>query len=141
MYVFQSGGTTYVPLRALSEAYGLDVGYDANQNMATVSGTVKIGGDFASAWVVKEKPVTGYGNERVYTASYNGALGTQDFKNWWKSFEPQYRESCAEQIAGDAYAGGMLTMYFDYHGTMLGTVMVQGDYNRAIFRIADSWIK
>lgn len=35
--VFAYQGTTYAPLRALAEAYGLEVGYDAAANMATVS--------------------------------------------------------------------------------------------------------
>ena len=35
--VFAYNGTTYAPLRALAEAYGLTVGYDAEQNMATVT--------------------------------------------------------------------------------------------------------
>lgn len=34
--VFAYNGTTYAPLRALAEAYGLEVGYDAEKNMATV---------------------------------------------------------------------------------------------------------
>lgn len=34
--VFAYNGTTYAPLRALAEAYGLEVGYDAKTNMATV---------------------------------------------------------------------------------------------------------
>lgn len=34
--VFAYNGTTYAPLRALAEAYGLEVGYDASANMATV---------------------------------------------------------------------------------------------------------
>lgn len=34
--VFAYNGTTYAPLRALAEAYGLEVGYDANTNMAFV---------------------------------------------------------------------------------------------------------
>lgn len=34
---FIYNGTTYAPLRALAEAYGLEVGYDASRNMATVS--------------------------------------------------------------------------------------------------------
>lgn len=34
--VFAYNGTTYAPLRALAEAYGLEVGYDATTNMATV---------------------------------------------------------------------------------------------------------
>lgn len=33
---FVYNGTTYAPLRALAEAYGLEVGYDAAANMATV---------------------------------------------------------------------------------------------------------
>ena len=35
--VFAYNGTTYAPLRALAEAYGLEVGYDAAENMATVN--------------------------------------------------------------------------------------------------------
>lgn len=34
--VFAYNGTTYAPLRALAEAYGLTVGYDQEANMATV---------------------------------------------------------------------------------------------------------
>ena len=34
---FVYNGTTYAPLRALAEAFGLDVGYDAEKNMATVN--------------------------------------------------------------------------------------------------------
>lgn len=42
--VFAYQGTTYAPLRALAEAYGLEVGYDAEKNMATVGErTVQIG--------------------------------------------------------------------------------------------------
>lgn len=37
--VFAYNGTTYAPLRALAEAYGLTVGYDSAKQLATVSGT------------------------------------------------------------------------------------------------------
>ncbi len=84
VYIFQSQGTTYVPLRALSEAYGLEVGYDARRNMASVSGSVQAQAgnenDFLSVWTVKEKPVTGYGTERIFTATYSGPLGMQDLR-------------------------------------------------------------
>ena len=148
VYVFQSNGTTYVPLRALSEAYGLEVGYDAGQNMATVSGSVRVAAktesDFLSVWTVKKKPVTGYGDERIFTASYSGPLGMTDFKAWWKSFDLADIESWAEQVAAEALSnspGGTMTMYFDYQGYMLGTVLVQGDYLRGNFRLAGAWIK
>ena len=36
---FTYNGTTYAPLRALAEAYGLEVGYDDAKKMATVSGS------------------------------------------------------------------------------------------------------
>lgn len=35
--VFAYNGTTYAPLRALAEAYGLVVGYDSEKNLATVT--------------------------------------------------------------------------------------------------------
>ncbi|MBQ6934119.1 MAG: hypothetical protein IJN37_07000 [Clostridia bacterium] len=37
--VFAYNGTTYAPLRALAEAYGLEVGYNSEKNLATVGGT------------------------------------------------------------------------------------------------------
>ncbi len=39
--VFEYNGTTYAPLRALAEAYGLEVGYDQDSRMATVGEPVK----------------------------------------------------------------------------------------------------
>lgn len=40
--VFVYNGTTYAPLRALAEAYGLEVGYNAEANMATVGETLPV---------------------------------------------------------------------------------------------------
>ena len=42
--VFVYNGTTYAPLRALAEAYGLTVGYNSSKKLATVDGTPS--GDF-----------------------------------------------------------------------------------------------
>lgn len=39
---FTYNGTTYAPLRALAEAYGLEVGYDSEKKMATVGTVEKI---------------------------------------------------------------------------------------------------
>jgi len=50
--VFAYNGTTYAPLRALAEAYGLTVGYNAEKNLATVDGTPS--GDFAGTKGTKQ---------------------------------------------------------------------------------------
>ena len=42
--VFTYNGTTYAPLRALAEAYDLEVGYDAKSNTATVTNPAKVSG-------------------------------------------------------------------------------------------------
>ena len=62
MEVFTYNGTTYAPLRALAEAYGLEVGYDSQRNIAMVNSPNKGNASpttdsFAAAWTVKEKPV------------------------------------------------------------------------------------
>ncbi len=145
--VFTCDGTTYAPLRALAEAYGLEVGYDAENRIATVNGSAQAAAsalDFSAAWTVTEKPVTNYGNEKIFTASYNGSLGTQDFKAWWKSFDRSLAESSAEQLAEAVltdHPGYRITMYFDYNGSMLGTVTAESGYLGANFRAADIWIK
>ena len=80
--VFAYNGTTYAPVRALAEEYGLEVGYDSAKGLVTV-GTAPAG-DFASQWTVTEKPVT-RSSERVFTAVYSGPLDMDGFKAWWKS--------------------------------------------------------
>ena len=76
--VFTYNGTTYAPLRVLAEAYDLEVGYDSQQNIATVNSpkenNIAIPSDFVSVWEVKEKPVTNYGNEKIFTATYAETL-------------------------------------------------------------------
>ena len=51
---FIYNGTTYAPLRALAEAYGLEVGYDAARNMATVNEPGKVYDNYDTP-VVTEK--------------------------------------------------------------------------------------
>ena len=149
--VFTYDGTTYAPLRALAEAYGLEVGYDGKNHIATVNGSAQAPvstpastADFSSAWTIQEKPVTNYGNEKIFTASYNGSLGMQDFKTWWKALDRGCIESCAEQLAVDVlslHPGYRITMYFDYNGSMLGTVTAESGYVRANFNASDAWIR
>lgn len=98
---FIYNGTTYAPLRALAEAYGLEVGYDAAANMATVDepgkqtaaapvqpGTITMGmqnalkkaesylswGAFSYSSLIKQLEFEGFTSEEcVYAADNCGA--------------------------------------------------------------------
>lgn len=56
--VFAYKGTTMAPLRALAEAYGLEVGYDANSNMATVKESESKSTNVATVPEPTEAPVS-----------------------------------------------------------------------------------
>lgn len=151
--VFVYNGTTYAPLRALAEAYGLEVGYDGSKNLATVSqpstpapraATVSTNSSFESAWEIKEKPVTHYGDEKVFTAKYNGSLGMSEFKSWWKSFSKAEIAEAAEKLAAEAKSLNpdyTVTMYFSYGSYNLGTAFAFDGYEQSTFDAASVWIK
>ena len=138
-------GTTYAPVRALAEAYGLTVGYDPVRNLVTVSAPAEslVPTDFASQWAVKQKPVTHYGDEKIYTATYCGNLGMSAFKAWWKSLDLAYIQAEAEQLAAEMQRmdGGRATVYFDFNGYALGTAYAFGDFEQSNFDLATIWIK
>lgn len=150
--VFLVDGTTYAPVRALAEAYGLEVGYDHARNLVTVNaGAAQVpaalppaaSASFASQWTVKQKPVTNYGDQLIYTASYSGDLGMGDFKTWWKSFGGGTIRAEAEAMAREvrSLVGGNVVMYFDYSGWSLGTVYAFGYLEQSDFAPAGVWIK
>ena len=150
--VFTYNGTTYAPLRALAEAYGLTVGYDSTAKAATVStpGTTTINvsasadGSFASQWKVEEKPVTDYGNEKIYTVTYSGSLGMRDFKAWWNSMSEAEIAASAEQMAAELQSlvpGYCVTAYFSYGNYSLGTAYAFGDHEQSNFNLAKVWVK
>ncbi len=148
--VFTVNGTTYAPLRALAEAYGLEVGYDAANNIATVNSPDRVPAapapevrDFAAYWTVEEKPVTNYGDEKIFTATFNGDLGMEEFKSWWKSLPAEEIARGAEQLAAEARAlapGYTVTMYFSYGSYMLGTAWGFEGFQQSNFRPASAWI-
>lgn len=153
--VFTYNGTTYAPLRALAEAYGLEVGYDAANNIATVNapGTAAAApqapaqataADFTAQWTVAEKPVTDYGNEKSFTANYSGSMSISQFKAWWKSMDEAHIQASAEQMALEAQSlvpGYTVTMYFTYGSYSLGTAYALEGYQLSNFNPAAVWIK
>lgn len=72
--VFAYNGTTYAPLRALAEAYGLEVGYDKERNMATVGKTeAKTMADAELTIIPDDTAKTGYSFDYSY----------EEFKGLW----------------------------------------------------------
>lgn len=145
--LFTYNGTTYAPLRALAEAYGLEVGYDEENNIATVSSSSAIGTDysgFESVWTVKEKSVTDYGNEKIYTAAYSGELSMSEFKEWWKSLGQDAISEYAERMVAEVQStvpDCVVTAYFSYGQYNLGTVHAESAYTGSNFDAAGVWIK
>lgn len=150
--VFTYNGTTYAPLRALAEAYGLQVGYDSTAKAATVttpgSAGVKApastGGFFASQWKVEEKPVSDYGSEKIYTVTYSGSLNMSEFKAWWNGMSEAEIAASAEQMAAEIQSlvpGFSVTAYFSYGNYSLGTAYAFGDHEQSNFNLAKVWVK
>lgn len=94
--VFAYQGTTYAPLRALAEAYGLEVGYDAEKNMATVGETKDVPQtvsdsdmtyeDFKAMWTMD----TTYGTKgRAVCYFYKGDKSLDEIKGDLKSLNNQ----------------------------------------------------
>ena len=151
--VFTYNGTTYAPLRALAEAYGLEVGYDGERNIATVSSrptqpqpSIADTGyaGFEKQWTVKEKPVTNYGDEKIFTATYSGDLSRSEFKAWWKSYDLSTIKEYAERMIAEVQSevpGYIVTAYFSYGQYNLGSVHAESDFTGGNFDAAGVWIK
>lgn len=151
--VFTYNGTTYALLRALAEAYGLEVGYDGERNIATVSkrptqtqapiaDTGYAG--FEKQWTVKEKPVTNYGDEKIFTVTYSGDLSRSEFKAWWKSYDLSAIKEYAERMIAEVQSevpGYTVTAYFSYGQYNLGSVHAESDFTGSNFDAAGVWIK
>ena len=150
--VFTYNGTTYAPLRALAEAYGLEVSYDSTAKAATVNMPSASGGkigtagnsSFASQWTIAEKPVSDYGSEKIYTITYSGSLGMSDFKSWWNGLSETEIAASAEQMAAEIQSlvpGFSVTAYFSYGNYSLGTAYAFGDHEQSNFNLAKVWVK
>lgn len=91
--VFAYNGTTYAPLRALAEAYGLEVGYDPERNMAMVGE------------VVETSEVAAVSEEETYQFDYS----YEEFKALWEDREPTGTAVvyCKDDNTTKAWLGGV----------------------------------
>lgn len=91
---FVYNGTTYAPLRALAEAYGLDVGYDAELKMASVS----MPGASAPTVQTPAEPVSKY-TEGQYKIGLDMPSGTYVFFPSKKEYSGYF--CCTADANGD----------------------------------------
>lgn len=143
--VFSHNGTTYAPVKALATAYGLNVGYNAQTHLVTVSGNVSgniSDTSFIDNWQITAKPNSG-GSEKVYTATYSGNLDMSAFKAWWKSQDTNWLESQATALAKSTAktCGGTVLMYFNFGNYPLGTALASSTSATANFDVANAWLK
>ena len=118
--VYVTDGVTYAPLRALAEAYGLEVGYDATTHTAIVDrpGTVirepdLTARDFSYQWRIEETATIG--SEKICTAVYAGPLDKRDFQIWWQSFGEdaiQVHTMMLAKWVKTVYPDNAVTLYF-----------------------------
>lgn len=84
--VFAYNGTTYAPVRALAEAYGLEVGYDAATNMATVV-------DPEAKPVTTPAPDTTVNGPDYSEWSTEDEAAYQEFKGLWKIGQKEWSDT------------------------------------------------
>ena len=147
--LFTVDGTTYCPLRALAEAYGLEVGYDAASGTATVStkGSTVVRApdltarDWSYQWRVEKAAESG--GETVYSAVYAGTLDETEFQTWWKSFSEDEIRYHAEHLAAEVQSmnpGDASVMQFCYGSYQLGSVYTADGTQRSGFEAAAIWM-
>lgn len=142
--VFAYSGTTYAPLRALAEAYGLEVGYNAGNNMATVEKKENAPvapntttstdystwsaedeaayQEFKGMWTINRTEITA-DNEILYNAKYLGDLGKTDFITYWDTITTNDKEKFGRRLAQEYQLKNptyIAALYFLYSNTDLG---------------------
>lgn len=94
--------------------------------------------------MVKEKPVTNYGNEKIFTVTYSGDLSRSEFKAWWKSYDlstiKEYAEQMMEEVQSEV-PDYIVAAYFSYGQYNLGSVHAESDFTGSNFDAAGVWIK
>ncbi len=118
--VFAYEGTTYAPLRALAEAYGLEVGYDADANMATVN----------DPEAKPEQPVTPdtTANATDYSDwSAEDEAAYQEFKGMWEVSERVWDTTGRPETLPDEDLNGY-TFTFDYKGKAADSFVINPQY-------------
>lgn len=149
--VFNFNGTTYAPVRALAEAYGLEVGYDPASNLATVNAPAPAAAivdepedkaaQFASCWILRPRPVCD-GTGEYFDAVFKDNITLPEFKTWWNNFTPDDVRHGAAMVVRETYSiadTNNITVYFTYNNLSLGSGFGYRLYELSNFDGCWSW--
>ena len=116
--VFNHNGTTYAPLRGLAEAYGLQVGWDQQNQMATVGkcdtvpikpdvpATIESYEDYKSVWQIEK--YNSISSDFVYGGCYRGQLTTKELFAKINVLDENKRIEYATQLAKEVMKNNSL---------------------------------
>lgn len=121
--VFTYNGTTYAPLRALAEAYGLEVGYDAENRIATVN--ARPAADYASPGT-NSSTLIGEENAKSAALSHAKLKAAQvtfvscklEWENGRRVYEVEFYTTSGQEYDYeiDAYTAEVLSVDYDAEG-------------------------
>lgn len=145
--VFSYDGTTYAPLRALAEAYGLEVGYDQEKNMATVTGNAATATptpentasptdysdwsaeeeaayqEFKGLWEIKDLITDNSGGWHNYHAVYAGSMSKEEFLNYWNT-NIDTVSKFGQRFIVELRIQTDYLLWFDYQDTCIGQAVI-----------------
>jgi hypothetical protein len=111
--VFVYNGTTYAPLRALAEAYGLEVGYDSAKNLATVSKPGAVSAAQTPDVVITAAPEQNLGGNEMQNSTEGESqnLGENVSQNSGSKWGEPARHGSEQPIMSQDYYGEYINGY------------------------------
>ncbi len=123
LMVFEYNGTTYAPLRALAEAYGLEVGYDVEKNIATVNPKSAAGAapsDTASGTLIgaEKAKAAALAHAELKAAQVTFVACNLDWENGQRVYEVEFYTAGGQEYDYeiDAYTAKVLSVDYDAEG-------------------------
>ena len=121
--VFTYNGTTYAPLRALAEAYGLEVGYDAESRIATVNAKYTAGtnsSNIDSGTLIGEEKAksAALAHAELQAAQVTFVSCNLEWENGHRVYEVEFYTASGQEYDYeiDAYTAKVLGVDYDAEG-------------------------
>ena len=116
--VFTYNGTTYAPLRALAEAYGLEVGYDAENRIATVNAKFAAGTNPGTLIGEEKAKSAALAHAELKATQVTFAACNLEWENGQRVYEVKFYTASGQEYDYeiDAYTAKVLSADYDAEG-------------------------